>query len=121
MEEKDIELRQMEFIKRSLLSAYIESKTADDILFKNNINEHDQIIASLFINKAISIMSSCKAVYYSNIGKLENSEVEKIFHSFDTYENEFLTNVSTQHSHQWTNIEFENYKDTLSTFINIDY
>lgn len=120
MEEKDIESRQIKFIKTGLRSAYIESKAADDILFENDINEHDQIIASLFINKAISIMSSCKAVYYSNIGKLENSNLEKIFHSFDTYENEFLTNVRTQHSHEWTNIKFENYKDTLSKFMDID-
>lgn len=120
MNETDIELEQIDFIKKSIRSAYNESKTAHDILFKNYRNEHDEVIASIFINKAISIMSACKAVYYSNISNLENNEVESIFHKFDTYENEFLENIRTQHSHQWTDIEFESYKDTLSNFINID-
>lgn len=107
----------IENLKMIISEALQVSEQAHKILFKDSTNKQNELIASTYINKAISLMSSAKAIYISNIEDLERSEVEDIFHYFDVFESEFLSNLSTDHSHQWTDIEFKQFKNSVEAFI----
>ena len=110
-------LQQIEFIKRTIREALETSKTCNEILFKDSFNKTNELVAATYLNKAISLISSVKSIYYSNLAELENNEVEGILFQFDTYSSEFLNNLSTDHSHQWTDIEFEKFKELVNSFI----
>ncbi|MBU3171381.1 hypothetical protein [Clostridium estertheticum] len=110
-------LAKIEYLKKTISHALRISEQAHDILFKDSQNKQNELIASTYINKAISLISTAKAIYISNIEELERTEVEDIFNRFDIYESEFLTNLSTDHSHQWTDIEFLKFKDSVEVFI----
>ena len=105
--------RQIQAIKNFIYSAYTSAKEANNILFRDINNKCDELIAAAYINQAISFVLSCKALYYSNLKELENTNIEDIFSTFDIFSNEFLTNLSSSHSHQWTDIEFNSFKDSI--------
>lgn len=107
----------IEYIKQTLRYALLTSTEAHKILFKNSNNKQNELIATTYLNKAISLISTAKAIYISNIEELESYDVEHIFNTFDIFESEFLTNLSTDHSHQWTDIEFERFKDSVELFL----
>ncbi|GEQ22247.1 hypothetical protein CBU02nite_27530 [Clostridium butyricum] len=109
--------KQVEVVKKLLKDTFNASAKANEILFKNYLNKHDEFIASIFLNKAIAIVASCKAIYYSNLENLEDDRVENIFSKFDIFNNEFLNNISTGHSHQWTDIEFNSFKDSVAELL----
>ncbi|OVE67970.1 hypothetical protein CCS79_13525 [Clostridium diolis] len=111
-------LKQIEIVKNLIRETYRTSEKAHKILFKDYRNEHDEFLASIFLNKAISTASCCKAIYYSNLDDLENTYVENIFIKFDVFSNEFLNNISTGHSHQWTDIEFNAFTDSVGELLN---
>ncbi|MGN9161242.1 hypothetical protein [Clostridium sulfidigenes] len=117
----DFSQSRISYIKSSIKRSYFACYSANEILFddKELSNASNEIKAAAYINQAISIIESCKALYYSRIEELENAEVEHIFNKFDNLSNEFLNNFSTFHSHQWSNIEFENFKDAVNAFIEL--
>ena len=110
-------LRKIKYLKQTISHALSISTQGHEILFKDSHNKQNELIASTYINKALSLISTAKAIYISNIEELEKPEIEDIFNSFDTFESEFLTNLSTDHSHQWTDIEFLKFKDSVEYFI----
>lgn len=102
----------VKLIKDSLNSA----AKAHDILFDSV--EEKETIAALYLNKAISLMAAARSIYVSDYEILQRTEIENIFTSFSVFESEFLNNIATNHSHQWTNIEFSKFKDDVEAFIN---
>lgn len=110
-------LYKIQELKKLIHYAFRTSEHGHEILFKDSYNTQNALIAATYINKAISLMASAKAVYISNIEQLENHEIEEIFGAFDTFESEFLSNLSTNHSHQWTDIEFERFKELVESSI----
>lgn len=111
--------KQLEFITNTLKQAYLAAKTCHDLVFKDGERHIQDFKASIYLSQAVSLMSSCKSVYYSNFEFLANNELEDIFFRFDVFVREISNNISTDHSHQWTDIEFESYKNTLNGFANI--
>ena len=65
----DYSQTKIEYIKRSIKRCYWEAKRSDDILFRDSEykNASNEIIAVSYLNKAISIMESCKAVSYTHL------------------------------------------------------
>lgn len=63
----------------------------------------------------ISIPLAAEALYYAQYEILQREEAEDLFHQFKVYSNEFLTNVETDHSHQWTDIEFNKLYDIFDS------
>lgn len=121
METTDYTQIQIEYIKKSIKNCYYTCNRANNILFRtdSNSNSTNEVVAISYLNKAISIMESCKAVYFACINELENITVESIFNTFETYTNEMLNNYSTNHSHQWTDIEFNHFKDAVDLLIDL--
>lgn len=81
---------------------------ANDFIFDDSV---DNTIAISYLNIAVSKFSAAEAFYYSNFDILERDEAETIFAQFETFAREFLNNVRTDHSHQWTDIEYEKLKE----------
>ena len=109
----------VEQIKILIKDSYYASKEARDLVFKEYDNKQNQIIASSFINKAISLISAAKAIYYSDLENLERIEINEIFNQFDIFESEFMSNYSTDHSHQHTDIEFNQFKEAVEIFLDV--
>lgn len=86
------------------------AQKAHDCVFKSNISV---FVATSYLNKSISYMTSAESLYYSRYDILECHEFEEISHQFDVFSSEFLENVETDHSHQWTDIEFNRLKEAF--------
>lgn len=100
-----------------LTDAYYSSKTFHDILFKDAFDERKQIKSAIFLNKAISLMASAKAIYVSDYENLEKYDIDQIFISFNEFEDEFLECFATDHPHQWTDIQFNRYEESIKPFL----
>lgn len=59
-----------------------------------------------YINHAGSLIETAKSIYISNYDMLEHNDIEDFFHQFDVFIAEVLNNIATNHSHQWSDIEF---------------
>lgn len=71
----------------------------------------DPSIAIAYLNIAASKFATAEAIYYSRIEDLQSKEAEALFHHFYVYSKEFLENFATDHSHQWTDFEYDRLKE----------
>jgi hypothetical protein len=110
----------VESIKLLIRESAWAIKEGHKILFKDNDDINDrtnEVIASTFVNKAISLMNTAKAVYISDYENLAHTEIENIFAKFSLLESEFLENLKINHSHQWTDIQFQEFKDAYEELL----
>lgn len=95
-------------MKLLVKEAMICAKTVDDILFSKKPNE---VAVIGYLNQASSLMHCAQAVYISNFDELEHNDIDELFHQFDVFANEVLSSIATNHSKQWSNIEYETLND----------
>ena len=110
----------IESIKSLIREAVWAAKDCHEILFRdedNVENKINEIIAAAHLNKAISFMAAAKSLYISSYEILANNEVEKLFAEFSAFESEFLQNLRTDHSHQWTDIQFQRFMDACELLL----
>lgn len=93
----------IEKMKLNVKESLILAKKAHDLIFE----EDKTTIALAYLSKSTALMKSAEALYYARFDILARNEAEDIFTQFEVFSHEFLTNVETDHSHQWTDIEFE--------------
>lgn len=106
-------VRLIDVSKRLIKETFFEAQNAHNFLFENYRDERSELISGILLNNAISTYGSLKAFYYSNLDVLEDSRVETLLYKFEVFRNEFLNNISSGHSHQWTDIEFEAFKTAV--------
>lgn len=100
-------------IKNMARRAYYDvEKACKYALEKSNTQKYCS--APLYLNKAISQMCALESLYFSKFDVLENDSVSKVIDQFKTFADEFLNNYATDHSHQWTFIELENYQEAFN-------
>lgn len=102
----------IETFKHFVASAMRYAIKSHETLFNDDC---DISIALAYLNAAISRFSSAEALYYAQFEELERGEAEDLFYQFSVYAGEFLTNVETDHSHQWTDIEFNKLQDIFES------
>lgn len=110
----------IESLKQLIREAAWSAKECHEVLFRDDStvnNKNDEIIAAIYLSKAISLMTSAKAVYISDYENLAHNEVENIFTEFSLFEDEFLKSMKTGHVHQWTNINFKRFKDAYEELL----
>ncbi len=93
------------------------AKCTKDTLFQDDPIKDSSLFALAHLNRAISRMSAAESLYYSQYEVLNRQEIEHIFHTFDVFSSEVLTSLSTGHSLQWTDIEYDRFTQSLD-FIN---
>lgn len=96
-----------EIFKNYVRSSFYDARYAHNCIFDENCSTE---IALSYLNKAIAEQCGCDSLYYAQYEYLCTSEYENYSHQFAIFSNEFLNNVRTNHSHQWTNLEFEKLK-----------
>ena len=116
-------LNRIEQIKQLIKSLYFDSKKAHDYLFEDNLSTIEdtthEIIAGILLNKANSTFSCLHTFYYCNFEDVCDNRVEDILFRFQIFSKEFLENISTNHSHQWTNIEFDRFEESVKQLVSI--
>ena len=100
----------IENFKKLMRQGMFYAKRAHDFIFEES---SDVMIAVSCLNVAVSKFSAAEALYYSQLDVLERHEVEELFHLFDVFANELLNNAHTDHSHQWTSIEYEKLREVF--------
>ena len=104
----------IEVFKSFIVSAMHYASKSHEVIFQENA---DISVALAYLNASMSRFSSAEALYYVQYDILVRREAEGIFHQFKVYFNEFLTNVETDHSHQWTDIEFNSLQDLFESSV----
>lgn len=103
-----------ESIKMLIREGAWAAKECHKILFddrQGTESKLNELIAAVHLNKAVSFMAAAKSLYISNYESLEHTEVERIFDKFQLLESEFFQNLRTDHSHQWTDQQFQEFKE----------
>lgn len=94
--------------RQIIFSAMLYAQHSHEYVFKKS---SDPSIAIAYLNMAASKFATAEAIYYSRIEDLQSREAEELFHLFNVYSKELLENFATDHSHQWTDIEFNRLKE----------
>lgn len=104
----------MKIFKGFISSAMYYATQSHKSILKENANLS---VALAYLNASISRFASAEALYYAQYSILSHEDAEDLFHQFKLYSNEFLRNVSTNHSHQWTDIEFNKLNDIFKSSV----
>ena len=102
----------IENFKSLMQRAMMYAQYSHDFIFDSSV---DNSVAIAYLNVAVAKFAASEALYYSHLDILERGEAENIFSIFDTYMHEMLTNHRTEHSHQWTDIEFNRLKEAFDS------
>ena len=99
--------RLIELIKGQLRLAYFDAKRCHDKLLSVHNDFENEQRALVFLNRAARHMDLAYSLYQSYQEELEHYSVTPIFPAFDVFYDEVTENIATDHSHQWSDIEFE--------------
>lgn len=92
-----------EQLKTIAKSAMAYANRAHNIIFSDNSND---IAIIGYLNYASSLVGTAKSIYISNYDILEHNDIDDFFNQFNVFIAEVLNNIETNHSHQWSDIEF---------------
>lgn len=96
--------------KMLILGGYFNAKEAHDAIFdERKPIEISVVIGYLAISN--SYINAARAVYICR-EELNRYELDEFFNKFRTFSDEVMTNIRTNHSHQWSSIEFEAFKES---------
>lgn len=98
-------------MKRLAGCAMIQAKQVEDAAFKRPFKEIEVLA---LISAAQATISTLEAIYISNHDDLEHDDIETFIHRFNTFLDEARTNTITDHSQQWTDIEFDKLQEAYS-------
>ena len=102
----------IEFIKSELFCCWLDAKNAHSYAMKNE--EYHQFAATYALSVQ-SHLSCIKSVYTCNYDEIANDVVESLINQFTVFTEELLTSYCTNHSHQWTDLEFSTLKDLVAS------
>lgn len=111
-----------DMLSQLVLNGFWAADYAHKTLFKSVFAEEqsitqEKLTCSLaYLTEAHSTFLAIKIFVFENENLFgDRYEFQELLHQFTTFNNEVLTNVRTNHSHQWSDIEFrtfvEKFKD----------
>ncbi|MDE5569203.1 MAG: hypothetical protein K2I82_00930 [Ruminococcus sp.] len=101
-----------EQLKKDTHLAMIYSKKVIEEIVKDNPKKTPKETTIIgYLNYAASFIASAKSLYYSNFDLLAHDDIEDFFGQFDVFACEVLENISEDHSHQWSAIEFNKLEE----------
>lgn len=96
-----------EHARQLAYNSYCSARDAHEYAFKDDRKKYDQI-AAMFINDAFTSVNGLYLLLASN-EEYQRDEFDHFFHKFDVFKSEIMSNIATDHSHQWTDIEFREF------------
>lgn len=109
--------RLLELIKRQFALAYFDAKRCHKTLFTDTNSFETEQKALIFLYRAARHMDLAYAIYQHDLEELEHYALTPTFAAFDTFYHEVTNNVATNHSHQWSDIEFDRYIDSIYDWV----
>ncbi len=103
--EQEQELAMLENFRNQMQMCMSYCKQAKDTIM-NNSNDEAKCLAKLMM--AIHYLSVGKSLYYTYSEFLWRPTLDELMHKFDVFLGEITNNINTSHSHQWTDIEYQN-------------
>lgn len=97
------EQKLISILQSEMFSFMTNAKSAKDIVFTDDIDKEIKCLAVL--TRAISHLAYAKAIYQLGIDDKRDT-IDDVFLQSDIFISEITTNIETDHSHQWTDIEF---------------
>lgn len=97
----------LDHFKTQLLKSYDNAEYAHEEILKDD-PDNTVIVGHLSI--ASSYAGSAKSIYVCNQDELDRYEFDSYFNKFDIFVKEVMTNIRTDHNHQWSDIEFRELK-----------
>lgn len=100
---------------KSLISC---AMSYSQLSYKYVFNDTSNYAAAVaYLNIASSKFSAAEALYYSRFSELQQTNAAKLFYLFDVYSRELLSNFATNHSHQWTGIEYDRLQECFDNSV----
>jgi hypothetical protein len=97
------------------ISAHYSHKTLFESVFSKE-HSHKLQVSLAYLNQAHTYFVNAEIYLSENISVFgERDELEDLIHRFSVFNKEVLDNVRTDHSHQWSDIEFRNFVDSFKT------
>lgn len=109
--------RLIELIKQQLALAFFDSRNCVKTLFNNDRSFENEQKALIYLNRAARHMDLAFSIYQNNLEEIEHPSIDSVFSAFNIFYDEVTNNVATNHSHQWSSIEYNRYKDTLYDWV----
>jgi len=109
--------RLIELIEKRLALAFFESRRCMRTLFRDTDSFENEQKALIYLNRAARHMDLAFSIYQNNLEEIEHYAINLIFDAFDIFYNEVTENVATNHSHQWSDIQYRRYKETLNDLV----
>lgn len=103
--ERSTETHIIEKLKSMSHAAMLYAQKSHDYVFDENPSA-----AALFLSLAASKASAINAIYHAHYDQLQRQEVEDFLYQFDVFLEEIATNYATNHSQQWTSIQYQKLK-----------
>lgn len=95
-------------LKVMILDGFNYASHAHSEIFSGK--EREAVIVG-YVSLASSFIQSAKAMYACNYAAAGRDEFDEFFHEFGVFANEVMTNIRTDHSHQWSDIQFGRLKE----------
>lgn len=102
-----------ELTKLASLAMYY-AKHVEDAAFGKPTKEMEVLA---YISAAHATIGTVEAIYVSNIELMEHNDIDEFIHRFKTFLDEARTNTVTDHSQQWTDIEFERLNEAYENCV----
>ena len=109
----DIQLEVVRLMKK----AYRDAELCHSCIVGSDRTMHGRSAALSYAETGLAYCLAAKAIYYARNEKFNGIEISDLFHLFETFVREVQTNYATDHSHQWSDIEFERLKDAYNDSI----
>ncbi len=95
----------MEKINKLVRLAYYSAKYAHQYALSENNYSRQASLA--YATRSSAYITSAEVLYHSNYEICERYNFDNLFLAFDTFISELLDAYATDHSVQWTDIEFD--------------
>ena len=107
------------YLKKLFLDGFVSAIHSHKELFNSVFNDNDTqklTIALAYLNESHNYYVNAETLLTDNVELFDaRSEFEDFFHCFHVYNKEVLTNIRTDHSHQWSDIEFRTFVESFKT------
>lgn len=116
-----------DYLSKLILNGFIAAMHSHKTLFKSISSSKETqglTIALAYLTESHNYFVNAETLVIDNVELLDmRNEFENMFNRFSVFNDEVLTNARTDHSHQWSDIEFRGFAEsfkTVSNLLNID-
>lgn len=111
---------------KDILKIYLEkslysSKEFNELIFADEKSDNKVLSAITHLNQANTYVNLANIQYLQYCESGECTDFEDVVNKFNVFNNEFLSSYSTNHSLQWTNIEYIQFKEACQHYLSEYY